>query len=669
MSFLNTLSLKSRITALVIIPLLVVAWLSFERYQQASLSQQNLAKIGALMELISQSSHLLTALQNERDYSFGYVNSKKARYGKEMTTARAKTDQQIIRFKQAIAERPELTEMSSINNKLKVILGSFDELTNVRAEGVDQLTNKLTSGKFTFRTYKDRNTKIIQLVEEIIALADDKELSNKATVLHAQMMAKDIYSEMRGLMYGAFVVKGTMGPARFRHFVNIEAVLSEYQAKIMRQASPDVRSIINRINSNPNQSQVVGLIKTLLQKLNERLTYDADEYFSNISQLIQTYQTAEEHVLEEIEHLLAAKSAHAQYLVNSTLILAIVLLIVIAAISILLIRSVTVPLTALVSTCLEISQSKDISKRVLIQGTDEISEVGNALNSLLCSFDTALTQVYQQTQQMNEIVAQVNTASNTSLQLSTNQNDATDNVSVAMNEMTASICEVAQNTQQTSDAVQRAHDFSVDCADMANHSQSLISNLITELGATSDLVNRLNEQTNSISSVITVIQAIAEQTNLLALNAAIEAARAGDQGRGFAVVADEVRGLASRTQESTKQIEQQIESLLTGSDQADQSMGALKATAQKAIDVVLESVAAFGKMKDELDVISDMSSQIATAAEEQTSVSNEINERIHAVRHDAEQMAEHAQTGKNSSASLTTACSTLKTCVNQFTVS
>lgn len=451
--------------------------------------------------------------------------------------------------------------------------------------------------------------------------------------------------------------------------MNIEAVLSDYQARLVRQASAEVRSILKGIDNDPSQQQVKKQLKDLLGMLNEKLMGDPDLFFTNISQLIETHKTSEEHILSEISQQLQQKISEADYRLISTLIVTASLFVFIVIISIVLIRSITTPLSVLVKTCFEISRTKNITKRVQIYGSDEIAEVGQALNSLLDNFDSALKQINQQTVLMNDVVSQVADASNTSLQRSNNQNDATDNVSVAMNEMTASIKEVAQNTQQTSDAVLKAHNFSINCSQMAEHSKSLITHLINELSSTATLVSRLNEETNNISSVVNVIQAIAEQTNLLALNAAIEAARAGEQGRGFAVVADEVRELASRTQESTKQIEAQIESLLAGSNDATHSMQTLTGTAQNAIDVVLESVSAFGEMKEELNKISDMSSQIATAAEEQTSVSNEINERIHAVREDGVHMAEHAKTSRSSSESLTQACNTLKNCVNQFTVS
>ncbi|AWB65452.1 hypothetical protein C2869_02930 [Saccharobesus litoralis] len=668
MLILSNIRLLPRIIVIILLPLAVVSWLSYERVDNALQKQNNLQDISTLMTLINESSQLLTALQDERDYSFGYFHSKKQRYSREVEQARKSTDKQISSFNFYVSNHPQLQDLPRFYNKLVQFQETFNELNTVR-DAVEQLKNKVSDSRYTFRTYKDRNLKLINLVEEIISLADNKRLSVTATNLHALMQIKDITSEMRGVIFSAALGRGTFGVGRFRHFINIEAVQAEYKSKLLRNGSEEVRAIITNDSQLASQKEAIAFINQMKYMLDKPIDMEATHYFEIMSQLLATYNQAQQQILNEISNSLSEQQQQANSNLWFTLSVLMTLVTLISLISYFIVRSINRPLAALVKTCRYISQSKDMGHRVESKGSDEIAEVAQALNSLLDNVDQAVKQVYQQTHIVTDVTSQVASAMQTTLQSTDSQNQATDNVSVAMNEMTASISEVAQNSQLTSDAVQRAHSTSVQSAEKADQSRHLMLELINELGNTSQVVERLNDETNTISSVLNVIQGIAEQTNLLALNAAIEAARAGEQGRGFAVVADEVRGLASRTQESTKQISDQIEALQAGSHSAVTNMGRLQTKGEEAVTAVVDSVQAFAEMKDELDTISGMSSQIATAAEEQNCVANEINERIHHIKHDAEQMAEHAHSAEKSCDKLVTTGDTLRSCVDQFQVS
>ncbi|PSW18179.1 methyl-accepting chemotaxis protein [Photobacterium sanctipauli] len=200
-----------------------------------------------------------------------------------------------------------------------------------------------------------------------------------------------------------------------------------------------------------------------------------------------------------------------------------------------------------------------------------------------------------------------------------------DQLATAMHEMAATSGEVANNAQNAASAAQQADEATKDGTLLVSHTATAITELSGQIEQAVDVVRQLEQSTTNIESILKVINEIADQTNLLALNAAIEAARAGDSGRGFAVVADEVRTLAQRTQQSTTEIRQMIEQLQEGAQSAVSVMGQSQHTASTTVAKSQEADEALVKISDAIQQINDMNLQIASAAEEQSLVAEEIN--------------------------------------------
>lgn len=208
----------------------------------------------------------------------------------------------------------------------------------------------------------------------------------------------------------------------------------------------------------------------------------------------------------------------------------------------------------------------------------------------------------------------------------------TDQVATAVTEMTASIQEVSSNAQMTATSATRGINEAEKGKEVVNETMATISSLADRLGSANQEMKQVEEDSNNISMITNVISGISEQTNLLALNAAIEAARAGEMGKGFAVVAEEVRTLARRTQDATKEIQLMIEKLQDGAGKASLAMNQSEELATESVAKAEKAVSSLEDIHASITEINDMSVQIATAVEEQSAVSEEINRSIIAIR-------------------------------------
>lgn len=259
-----------------------------------------------------------------------------------------------------------------------------------------------------------------------------------------------------------------------------------------------------------------------------------------------------------------------------------------------------------------------------------------------------LISVLKQVQQAGDLVNQNSVAleqnsHQASAQLTQQKNEVM-SVSAAMNEMTTTVASVAQNARQASLKAEFASQESVSSGKVMSQALSAMHQLQQNILHSTQTVQSLSAESEQISQVIEVIRGIADQTNLLALNAAIEAARAGEQGRGFAVVADEVRTLASRTQQSTQAIQQIIGTLLSGVDVSLQSMEKSRDEVQQVVELVNQSSDRLQQINQSAHLVWDMSSEIASAAEQQSVVAEDINKNVSFIHSGAEQSSAAAVT-------------------------
>ncbi|NKF51594.1 methyl-accepting chemotaxis protein [Shewanella sp. WXL01] len=279
---------------------------------------------------------------------------------------------------------------------------------------------------------------------------------------------------------------------------------------------------------------------------------------------------------------------------------------------------------------------------------DEFSTLAISIDALVDRQHKLVQQITQATDQIRTVVSSFRNTAQEGQSLAVNQRQHLDSLATAMEEMTAAVKEVARNADQSSSETQEANTQVEAGAKDIETTVEAIDILANEIGDASDAVAALNENASKIDDVVTTINAISEQTNLLALNAAIEAARAGEQGRGFAVVADEVRTLAGRTQSATVEIKSMIEALQTGTRNLTQVMSRTVEQAEEGKKHVLQTGDDLANIAHHSSKVFDMSTLIATSADEQSAVANEIATNLMEIRnqsHDVEQSANESVSG------------------------
>lgn len=356
---------------------------------------------------------------------------------------------------------------------------------------------------------------------------------------------------------------------------------------------------------------------------------------------IQATETLLKQLSEELDLALAAASQQINRI--SVGIFAVILLLVIALVS-LIARSIHRPIKQASADLARIRSDKDFTHRLSLQGRDEITGLGADMNAVLSDVQGLIQSVNQSVSTLDQVTVQLAAAAKTTNQVMRGQQSETDMVATAITEMGATIQEIAANTENTANTAETSNQNALigqqQVSETVQHIQALASRLQQASSATAEL----ERDSVSIGSVLDVIRAIAEQTNLLALNAAIEAARAGDQGRGFAVVADEVRTLAQRTQQSTTEIEGIIKNLQHKTKAIAEVMLACRDDGMQSAEQAGSASQLLQQITGDISRIMDMTTQIATAIEEQSSVAAEVNRNVVKIRdmsEDTLRSAEH----------------------------
>ncbi|MCC5854331.1 MAG: methyl-accepting chemotaxis protein [Idiomarina sp.] len=402
--------------------------------------------------------------------------------------------------------------------------------------------------------------------------------------------------------------------------------------------------------------------------VSERTRIGLDENSGVMGTMRRAIHATESNLNTLDQQLSTALSAATTRLEITSYVAFIILLSIVIALNLLISRSIVRPLSSMQHHISDIAEHSDLRIRLEEQGNDELTEVSVNFNQMMQRFEdliksmaSASSQVAAASQQLSSVSEEVSTIAH-------QQEEQTAMIATAITQMAAAVQEVAHSAQQASSSADDAHQRSLHGLKTVQSTLTAMDSLQVAVRTTAERLQVLNERTEEISHVVSVIQTIAEQTNLLALNAAIEAARAGEQGRGFAVVADEVRSLAANTRRSTETIHETTERLLRGAQEAMEAMHRSSDEAQASKTVAEESGRSFEAVGSAITTVVDMNIQISTATEEQSSVANEITENVNTVADSVREVVSGARQCAESSQELARLAAELQDHVAQFKV-
>ncbi|WP_448555236.1 methyl-accepting chemotaxis protein [Thalassotalea montiporae] len=504
----------------------------------------------------------------------------------------------------------------------------------------DQVENKLTAAKL----FEPLNI-VIATGEYISSLQADKQ---------AQALA--------------MITKAKFGKNGYFWVQNSEGVLLAHpKASIVGTSIANTIKVANQLSSHNDAFVDMAFNNPATNQTENKIAY-ARKVFPDWGWTIATgaYETD---IIEAQNQLTTATKDIFEHQTIQNIVFLVIATAVVIGLFLYFINRITHRLSVLNERITSLSSGEaDLRSRLEITGQDEITDIAKSVNNFIAYLQNMLKELASSSAHITQNIGSLTTQSEQNHTALNNHANETEQVVTAITEMSATANSVADSANQSAHSTNQAEQEANEAQELVKSTTASVDKLKGEIEQAADNINTMNDNTQEIVNVLGVIGEIADQTNLLALNAAIEAARAGEQGRGFAVVADEVRALASRTQTSTEEISHILAKVQNDAANAVAAMEATQASCQLASDNTEQVSTSLSTMTNAIVHINDLNNQIATAAEQQSAVTEEVSQNMNNIQVVVNDLSQGGEQTMASSRELATTNEQLSGLINQFKV-
>jgi methyl-accepting chemotaxis protein len=616
----SDISFKNKIFILLALPLIGFLWFSILTIKQSYIVNNQMKNLTELTQLSISYSELVHELQKERGTTAGFLGSKGKTFATRLNKQRFATDDKL-NLRDAFLKLNDFKQVSIVKLNQE-IAAELEKLNLIRS----QVSDLAIDGSKAIAYYTGLNAKLLSVSYIIADLSINAKVTELSIAYYNFLQGKERAGIERAVLSSTFA-RDEFSEGKFVKFVALVTEQKVFMANFLAFTSAENIRYYQKQMAHPAIKEVIKL-RTIAKSKTSGFGVDPLYWFQQATLRIGQFQKSGQQIADNL--LVFVKNAQATTFNTLAVSIAvtIVLLILVIVITRESIKDLTSRVNELTQVMKRVRNESDLTARTKLQGKSELGQISIALNLTLEQFSDTINEISSASLTLSAAAEETSVTCEHSAITLAEQQEGIVAIATAVEELSATVKEVAGNTQATADLAREADSQAKSGLDVVQLSYYSIEELSTEIDRLAQRINSLHVSSGNITKVVDVIKSVAEQTNLLALNAAIEAARAGEQGRGFAVVADEVRTLAKRTQQSTLEIESFIGSLQADANAAHQVIENSQQKASVAVENSKNVEHSLQQITSTISNIFAMTEQVATAIEEQSVVIQDVAQNI-----------------------------------------
>ncbi len=631
---INNLSMRGKLITLVVPALLVIIYFAVESIAVNAGQLSDMRQLRALVQLADIGDPLIESLQKERGrsavvLSAGSDQDAARQAVQALDNQRRQTDNRISDYRSRLADlKQEASFGPAITDSIQSVAAGLDTLNRLRNNVDTGSLSALEAGT----QYTQLITGLLNRIPRIIAHSTDAEITRDINAYYALAEAAEAAGKERATG-AALISSGDFALPVLQRI----AALEGHQEAFIREAGAMLPSgstelaTLNSFSATDESRDLQEKRDTLFSSPSGMYALDSAEWFGMATRRLDNLNQLRKTLLDRTSTNATNGAADARLDLFVASGVAATAIAAVFALMLLMVSAINRQINSLLDGVRFAMDNKDLTRQIHISSKDEVGNIGRAINELFSRFGAALQHIDRASVQLATATEETSSTAGQNATQTRNQQEQIEQVAAATEEMSATSEQISGNTQQVADAANNVMERSRTGEEVLHGSVSRIRSLADSVKDVNDVIEELERRSSSIVEVVDVIRKVADQTNLLALNAAIEAARAGEHGRGFAVVADEVRALARQTHDSTTQIEDIVNGFRVITDNASRSITASHRLATETSEQSSELENTFAAILGDVNNISDMATQIATATEQQVAVTRELAGNMEAV--------------------------------------